>query len=348
MSKDHNYIQFAFNSKNQRVSIYDVPFGENTDCHCRLCGEPLGAKNKNKKRDTVLRSNQKVPHFYHISGSSCSGETIVHILAKEVLQESKKLLFRIEKVDAADSHLRHDFKEVNFDDVYLEERIWYNDKYIQPDAIAVIGKRDLFVEFSYSHSCDLDKKELIRENKQPCVEIDINPSDIDWNEFETEEQIKDRMTRFLHSDGFLNHYWIYNSKYPDRLKVSEFAEKDLTTENLNHQCNEINKNQKSELTNEDEEEDNLYYQLLEKRNDKLCCMMEYLNVNHPELVEKILSYEKRMDFLDGRHFETIDKKVVLKRASKELLISFTKQNSTDWIYLKRNFQPFKSFDVFID
>ena len=135
---NHTVIQYAYNENDKLVSIYDVPNGLNSGCICRICGEPLGAKNNGKTRDTILTSNQKIAHFYHQSDSNCKGETLVHIMAKEVFLKTKKLLFEVEIKNHRGEFLRMEEKFIDFDEVVLEKNIDVKtNKWVRPDCKAI-------------------------------------------------------------------------------------------------------------------------------------------------------------------------------------------------------------------
>src|SRR5690606_1413849 len=148
--------------------------------------------NKGKKRETILRPNQRAAHFYHLTTSNCSGETLIHILAKEVFQESKKLLFQIERRNHLDEFLDYEEKMVEFDSVRIEKQIQLEGHPVRPDAMAMVNGKKVLVEFAFTHGVGYEKEELIRNAKLDCIEIDLNVKWIVWNEFKTEEELKKR------------------------------------------------------------------------------------------------------------------------------------------------------------
>lgn len=180
---NHNVIQYAYNENDKLVSIYDVPNGLNSGCICRICGEPLGAKNNGKTRDTILTSNQKIAHFYHPSDSNCKGETLVHIMAKKVFLKTKKLLFEVEIKNHRGEYLRMDEKFIEFDEVVLEKNIDVKtNKWIRPDSKAIKDSKELYVEFAYSSFVNIDKEDLIKSKNINVIEIELNVPDLDWTD----------------------------------------------------------------------------------------------------------------------------------------------------------------------
>lgn len=303
---DHSYIQFAYSKEGERVSIFDVPTGKSCGCFCRICGEPLGAKNSGKTRDTILEPNQKVPHFYHQSGSTCKGETIIHILAKEVFLESKKLMLTIREVTHDEFHRNYDYRLVEFDEVILEEKIWFGERYIQPDAIGKVNGKTLLVEFAYSHPVGYEKEELLQVNKRACVEINLKVPYIDWSELQTEEDLKERITRFLHEDGFLHQSWIYNPKYPGGKKI---------------------------MPKKEYNERNSYLEKLDLDSMKLGILKKAFRTNSDDFVREILNFEERSDLLNDDHFTEINGKISLTESSLIEITSLIKENHKDWEHI---------------
>ena len=66
------------------VSVTDVENGKACACICPECNSPLIARNKGKIRTA---------HFAHIYESNCVGsiESALHLLSKEILNETKKI-----------------------------------------------------------------------------------------------------------------------------------------------------------------------------------------------------------------------------------------------------------------
>lgn len=71
--------------KGHLVHVDDVPNGEACGCTCPECDSKLIAKNKGQH-------NQH--HFAHVGGSDCVGavESALHLMAKEILSEGKKIM----------------------------------------------------------------------------------------------------------------------------------------------------------------------------------------------------------------------------------------------------------------
>lgn len=303
---NHSYIQFAFDINKKRISIYDVPFGVNTGCFCRICNEPLGAKNKGKSIDIPLKSNQKVPHFYHINKSDCNGETLIHILAKDIFKSTKKLLFETKIINQRNEWVGNESNLIEFETVDLEEKVTYNSKFIRPDAIATLNGNTLYVEFANSSYVGFEKEELLRTAEQDTLEININVNWIDWNKFQTENELMDRLTTFLHHECGIHQHWISLNKF-EHLKTKRID------------------------TSKEELEENLRYRKEEQRDDlKKIEICNALMLNQVKTLENILFFENRWDFMHDINFIEENGILLLKDSVKFELEQFKEEYGHDW------------------
>ena len=80
----HRMIQYALNKNDELVYIDDVPNGNNCECHCTFCKEPLNARNG---------GSINIHHFAHLSGTDCKNafERTVHLLAKQIIVEEQRI-----------------------------------------------------------------------------------------------------------------------------------------------------------------------------------------------------------------------------------------------------------------
>lgn len=179
-------LTYALNQKRVLVHVDTVPNGNDCNCFCPNCGEKLCAKNGGN-------SKKRVHHFAHQSGAECEGaiESALHILAKKVLFETKRL--RV----PSPIH-KHPSHEMCFERVVLEQSD--HDTGLQPDCACYNGDDCLWVEFKKTHAVDTRKRGLIISKQINCVEIDINDCQLDY------EAIK----KFL-VDDIYHRKWIWNS-----------------------------------------------------------------------------------------------------------------------------------------
>ena len=140
-------LTYAYNRENKLIHIDDVENGNNCGCRCPHCNDPLCAKNNGKIQ---------AHHFSHQSGTDCEGayETAVHLLAKEILVENKRLQVF--------------YKDGEIETLVLEEVIpEYHDKEtgLTPDVFAKSNGNILWIEFKNTHPVDENK---IKKNQRKC------------------------------------------------------------------------------------------------------------------------------------------------------------------------------------
>ena len=153
------FLTYAPNESGALVHVDDVANGAKCECHCPYCNAPLHAKNGGHQREH---------HFAHAHGKECEGayESVLHILAKEILQETGRIM--LPKSD--DSHFPSG--SVRIHNVEIEK---FDERYgIKPDAEGIMdnGER-ILIEFYVSHKVDQKKRQIIVDNHLKCIEIDI-------------------------------------------------------------------------------------------------------------------------------------------------------------------------------
>lgn len=204
------YLTYAVGAKGHLVHVDDVPNGEACGCTCPECRSKLIAKNKGQH-------NQH--HFAHVGGSDCVGavESALHLMAKEILSEGKKIMLPRYPLQVGGVRL---FQSVDVESYYKELSL-------RPDCVGDTAGQKLWVEFKRSHEVDTDKAAKIKSAKIECVEIDINKCPLDplkmkefleessenrqWIYFKGQESSKSEHTSYSHifkdysfSTGYLN------------------------------------------------------------------------------------------------------------------------------------------------
>lgn len=204
------YLTYAVGAKGHLVHVDDVPNGEACGCTCPECRSKLIAKNKGQH-------NQH--HFAHVGGSDCVGavESALHLMAKEILSEGKKIMLPRYPLQVGGVRL---FKSI-------EVESYDKELSLRPDCVGDTAGQKLWVEFKRSHEVDTDKAAKIKSAKIECVEIDINKCPLDplkmkefleessenrqWIYFKGQESLKSEHTSYSHiskdysfSTGYLN------------------------------------------------------------------------------------------------------------------------------------------------
>lgn len=204
------YLTYAVGAKGHLVHVDDVPNGEACGCTCPECRSKLIAKNKGQH-------NQH--HFAHVGGSDCVGavESALHLMAKEILSEGKKIMLPRYPLQVGGVRLFQSIEVESYD----------KELSLRPDCVGDTAGQKLWVEFKRSHEVDTDKAAKIKSAKIECVEIDINACPLDplkmkefleessenrqWIYFKGQESSKSEHTSYSHiskdysfSTGYLN------------------------------------------------------------------------------------------------------------------------------------------------
>ena len=209
-------IQLKYGLRDDRIiSILEIKpeeRGLKCNCTCPGCGLPLVARLGKKKQW----------HFAH-QGEACdiaaAQQTALHMLAKEIIEDSKKLLFPgifIEKDDYTDDIEDYrvqtripqtiEYRKaaiVKCDSVSLEKRI----SNIVPDIMVTAKGRGCLIEVAVTHFVDEEKEQKIKELGLPLFEIDL--SDLYNSEFSRIELAE----AVLFNPS--NRTWIFNPLYDD-------------------------------------------------------------------------------------------------------------------------------------
>jgi hypothetical protein len=224
-------LQIAINKNNELVSIYDVLTGEKCNCICPECEAKLIAKNDNKTFNEPLKAGQKIAHFAHLSGADCPGaqETAIHLLAKKILSETKRLLIpplRKNEVELSKS------KTIIFDEVEIEKKVIKDKIEVKPDLILKKGEKQLFIEFYKTHAVEDSKIKKIEKLNISCIEINLNGIEPLKNGKLNVDDIKN-----LLEEDLISKHWIFNSqqnllyiKYLENQKTKEEGSKNKLLE----------------------------------------------------------------------------------------------------------------------
>ena len=159
------FLTYALDEGGASVHVDNVAKGAKCACHCPHCKAPLYAKNAGQYREH---------HFAHAHGHECEGayESQLHLLAKEVLQETGRIMLPPSNIG------RFPSGSVRIRNVEIEK---WDERYgIRPDAEGIMdnGER-LLIEFYVSHKVDGKKRQVIVDNQLKCIEIDINYQTLD-------------------------------------------------------------------------------------------------------------------------------------------------------------------------
>lgn len=227
--KAQSYIKLQYGLRdNKLISIQDIPKeqkGLKCNCRCTGCGMRLQARIGNGKRQ---------PHFAH-NNEACdivvAHQSALHILAKEIIQEEKKIGLPALKVNfdeisknnmksgyykLPDEMIYKSAQTVACEQVVLEKKI----SDIVPDIIVKIGERYCLIEIAVTHFVDETKTEKIKKLGLPVIEIDLSM-------LSGVELSRDNVKKILLEESDLK-YWIHNPKKEEAIiwATNEYEKKD--------------------------------------------------------------------------------------------------------------------------
>ena len=169
MNKRQQNLLYALKD-GEITSIEMVESGLACGCICPACREPLIAK----------KGSVMMHHFAHRSGRNCEYgyETSLHLMAKEILSESKKLTIPPVFLHSATCSVdRNDMvaqaKEIQLSHVELEKR--YGN--VVPDIVAYCGDKYFFIEIFVTHRIDDEKLRKLQAEDVSTIEIDLSHAD---------------------------------------------------------------------------------------------------------------------------------------------------------------------------
>ena len=177
------------------VDIEDVESGLKCGCVCPVCGETLVAK----------KGMKLIHHFAHYSGNTCEYgyETSLHMLAKEILSETKEITIPPVYISfpssSKEKQLYSPAKTISVDRVELETHFGN----VVPDVVIYTGGKKLFLKIYVAHP--ISKATLFKLKKENISSIRINLSKI-------EHTITRQELHNILLQDYPEKKWNYNSK----------------------------------------------------------------------------------------------------------------------------------------
>ncbi len=211
-------IKNPFGLRNDKIvlinELNEAERGLNCCCVCPSCNMSLSAK---------LGYGKKIPHFAHNNikcKSTYSYESGLHLLAKEILCEMKKIKIpKVEKsfnfdLDLFPTHIRNKLepnvfisneKIIEFDEVIVEDRI----DSIFSDITLIKNNQKLVIEIAVTHFVDSTKLNKLKKMGLSTIEIDFSKLD-------RERPNRDVIKQLL-VDSTENKKWLYNEKLSKKI-----------------------------------------------------------------------------------------------------------------------------------
>lgn len=193
-------LLYALDEKDNLVSIDEVKNGLDCNCICPSCKAKLVARNNGEIREH---------HFAHYKNSSCATgyQTSLHLLAKELISEKKKIILPPAYCDTFYENPNKEegyyFKEEEIE----KERLLTNvdvkcevkENGIIPDLIAESDNIKLYIEIYVTHKVDKEKSQIVKQNNVSMIEINLSKEDRLIS--------KEELSKYLFEDSSKS-YWI--------------------------------------------------------------------------------------------------------------------------------------------
>ena len=324
-----NNVKLPFGLIDDKLKhIDDVPNGRACGCVCPECKRPLEARNKGKIRAS---------YFAHYNSEECSGatETAVHLMAKQIIAESKVIKTPVfhktpEKGDIEyNSHygkpVKFDSQEIKTEQVIIEEqRQGY-----KPDITLIYKNRPLLVEIKVTHRVDEEKQLKVKNNNEAMIEIDLSDIDseilLDMAKFEN-HVIYEAPRHWIHNP---HGEWLYQQSYDElntrvnkinialRQKEDELKKKKERQNKHRLKIAEQKAQEKIEFEIRKSQE-------IEKNKDKLSELQAYLS-HEWQYQRELLQYSESSNFPVVAKIENAERTYELPQ-----LINIPVKN--DWIF----------------
>lgn len=172
------------------LHISEVERGLKCNCICPGCSAPL-----------IARKGKVMSNYFAHQNTECEygAETMLHIMAKSILDKEKKVLFPDVNIEFGRSRkkLVSGPMLIEFDKVILEKRLGN----VVPDVIIRTGERFVIIEILVTHKVDEEKLQKIKDAKLSALEIGLSKLD-------REPSLESLRSILL--DEIANKHWVYN------------------------------------------------------------------------------------------------------------------------------------------
>ena len=230
---ESHMLIYAISNDGRLVNVDEVQTGQDCNCICPACKEPLVAKNKGLVR---------VHHFAHQSGSECdlAYESMLHLLAKERVQyeflNAERFYLDFEYTSYCPNE--NQCKFVKYDHCYTKERRRYNlkdyyDRCEQEVAYDGIKRRSdlklfsstdptkppIYIEFCVTHASEQEKLHSGNRIIECIVEDESDIDKIVTNGFIEDKQKDDEHDQI--SESKIQIYGFKNSDYENESMNTE-------------------------------------------------------------------------------------------------------------------------------
>ncbi|MEZ9906355.1 competence protein CoiA family protein [Vibrio breoganii] len=169
----------AFDDTGRLVAIDNVANGKACNCTCVTCGSSLIAKQR----------GSRASHFAHEAGAECnwSGETELHLIAKEVIEQDRFVEFHYVTFDGNRKDIKVPFNSLKKEASFAGYR---------PDILAYTEHNEpLVVEICVHHACEDEKIQHLNSERVNAVEIHLALDDFKAVPVLTVENVREGIER---------------------------------------------------------------------------------------------------------------------------------------------------------
>lgn len=197
-------ISWGRNPINRLVHISTVNSGLVCQCVCPDCGVKLVAN----KGDPA----KKLHHFSHYSKSECSGESVLHRAAKQIIEDAAGTTLTLFtpmaqgycKGTSLEGEVLQEFWKVSYKKIKIESAVQESRLgNIVADVLIQTGEgSSMAVEIFVTHFKSDKDSEKFKQLKLNCIEIDLSGCNWDILPEELIEQVlKEAPRRWIHSNA---------------------------------------------------------------------------------------------------------------------------------------------------
>lgn len=203
------------------VDVSEVESGLACGCECPVCHQPLQANKGQKNTHYFSHNPSEIP-------CESAFETSIHLMAKQILGESRKMMVPELTVKEKEEGVFGEIYEeegrvedealIEFDSVVLEKQL--DD--IRPDIIAYQGNEPLIIEIAVTNASQKEKKEKIRNKSVAAIEVDLSklPRDI------TKEELSGILINDVERKKWLSNPTAFQIKIKMKEKLKKKIESD--------------------------------------------------------------------------------------------------------------------------
>ncbi|RED48804.1 competence protein CoiA family protein [Seonamhaeicola aphaedonensis] len=204
--------------KKELVHISQVVSGKACNCVCPYCKSALVAR----------KGKIKQHHFAHYHAEECEGayESMLHLLAKEIIEAEKRFVIPALKVYDHQHRISVVLTkscEVEVDSVELEVSFGN----FRPDIVLNIGNKKVFVEIAVTHFVDDEKLEKLKNFGVSTIEIDLSKLEPNFDKTTLRDKLIESvdLKKWIYSnqEAFLKERY---DKRQERLRKAQKAQED--------------------------------------------------------------------------------------------------------------------------